>query len=153
MMAAAQFRVDVIGEAELKRKLQQLDAAVQAQNLAAAVHAGALLIENAAKQKAPYRTGTLRRSLHTEVESSATRATATTGTDVVYAAQVEFGGTIVPKRKKLLHWVDANGTDHFARKVTQVARPYLRPAFDEQSDAAAAEVRAALAQLIARVAP
>lgn len=150
---AERFRVDVVGEEELRRKLQSLTAAVQGQALAAAVESGAQLIQNAAKEKTPYRTGSLRRSIHTEVEGGAARAEATIGTDVVYAAQVEFGGTITPKTKKLLHWVDQNGVEHFAKSVTQVARPYLRPAFDEKSNAAAAEVGAALRQVIARVAP
>lgn len=149
---AVRMRVDVIGEGELRQKLQALEAAVQQQNLAAAVQAGALLIQNAAKEKAPFRTGTLRRSIHTEVETSSTRAMATIGTDVVYAAQVEFGGTIKPKTARMLAWVGPDGTKHFARSVTQVARPYLRPAFDEQSDNAAVEVRDALAQLIKAVA-
>lgn len=149
---AERFRVDVVGDEELRRKLTALTAAVQGQVLAAAVDSGAQLIQNAAKEKAPYRTGTLRRSIHTETEGGTIRATATIGTDVVYAAQVEFGGTITPKTKKLLHWVDADGQEHFAKSVTQVARPYLRPAFDEKGDDAAAEVGAALRQAIERVA-
>lgn len=150
---AVRIRVDVIGEEELRRKLQSLTEAVQGQALAAAVMSGAQVIQNAAKEKAPYRTGTLRRSIHTEVEGNATRATAKIGTDVVYAAQVEFGGTITPKKAKLLAWVGSDGVKHFARSVTQVARPYLRPAFDEQGDNAVVEVREALAQVIAKVAP
>jgi HK97 gp10 family phage protein len=151
---AERFRVDVIGDEELRSKLQSLTAAVQGQVLAAAVMSGAQVIQNAAKEKAPYRTGTLKRSIHSEIEASdATRATAIIGTDVPYGAQVEFGGTITPKKKKLLHWVDADGQDHFAKSVTQVARPYLRPAFDEKSDDAAVEVGNALRQAIAKVAP
>lgn len=148
---AERFRVDVIGAEELRRKLQALDAAVQGQALAAAVQSGAQVIQNAAKEKAPFRTGTLKRSIHTEVAGSATRATAQIGTDVPYAAQVEFGGTITPKKKQMLHWVDENG-EHFARSVTQVARPYLRPAFDEKSDDAAVEIGNALRQAIEAVA-
>ncbi len=149
---AERFRVDVIGEEELQSKLRTLTAAAQGQALAAAVMSGAQLIQNAAKDKAPYRTGTLKRSIHAEIEESgATRATAIIGTDVVYAAQVEFGGTILPKKAKLLHWVK-DGQHYFAKSVTQVARPYLRPAFDETSDDAAKEVGAALKQAIARVA-
>ncbi len=150
---ALRTRVDVIGEEELRRKLRALDGAVRGANLAAAAEAGALLIQDAAKEKAPYRTGNLRRSIHTNVTSNDTRATATVGTDVEYAAQVEFGGTIKAKNKKSLHWVDKDGKEHFAKSVTQPARPYLRPAFDEKSDDAAVEVKDALAELIRKVAP
>lgn len=147
------IKVDVVGEEELRRKLRLLEAAVQGAQLAAAVTAGAELIQNAAKIKAPFRTGTLRRSIHTETKSvSPTRAEATVGTDVVYAKQVEFGGTIVPKNAKMLHWVGEDGQDHFARSVTQPARPYLRPAFDEEGDNAAVEVREALLVLVAKAA-
>jgi HK97 gp10 family phage protein len=147
------MRVDVIGEEELARKLARLQEQVQGQQLAAAVTAGALLIQDAAKIKAPARTGNLRRSIHTELTAAGpTRAEATVGTDAVYAAQVEFGGTIVPKRKRVLRWVDESGQEHFARSVTQPARPYLRPAFDEEGDNAAVEVREALRQLVLQVA-
>lgn len=149
---AESFRVEVIGDAELRQKLQSLTADMQGAALSAAVSSGAQVIQNAAKAKAPFRTGTLRRSIHTEVTGSTTQAEATIGTDVVYAAQVEFGGTITPKNKKLLHWVDASGVEHFAKSVTQVARPYLRPAFDEKSDEAKNEVGNALQQAIERVA-
>lgn len=144
--------VAVIGEAELRRKLVSLSAAVRGAHLQAAVRSGALLIENSGKGKAPYRTGTLRRSIHTEVEGDDSRAEATIGTDVVYAAQVEFGGTITPKKAKMLHWVGSDGLDHFAFAVTQPARPFLRPAFDEERGAAVDEVKAALTELINGVA-
>lgn len=151
-VAGVKLRVDVIGEEELQRKLRLLEAAVQGAQLAAAVTAGAELVQNAAKIKAPFRTGTLRRSIHTETVSVApTRAEATVGTDVVYAKQVEFGGTIRPKKAKMLHWTDESG-EHFARSVTQPARPYLRPAFDEEGDNAGVEVREALKVLVEKAA-
>lgn len=146
------IRVELEGDKVLQRKLRLLEEQVQGQQLAAAVTAGALLIQDAAKVKAPARTGNLRRSIHTETASAPTRAEATVGTDAVYAAQVEFGGTIVPKRKRLLRWVDESGVEHFARSVTQPARPYLRPAFDEQGDSAAGEVREALRALVLKAA-
>lgn len=44
-----------------------------------------------------------------------------------YARIQELGGTIVPKRARSLHWVDASG-EHFAQRVTLPARPYFVPA-------------------------
>lgn len=70
-----------------------------------ALKAGALIIQNEAKQRAPYKTGTLRRSIHTEMRS---KAQAVVGTDVEYAVYQEFGTS---KMK---------------------AHPYLRPALDEK---------------------
>lgn len=65
---------------------------------------------------------------------------------VIYAAIHEFGGEILPKRAKFLHWVDKNGKDVFAKRVKMPMRPYLRPAFDENREA----IKAAIANDIAR---
>lgn len=155
---AVQSRSAVIGGEELRRKLAALSAALAEESLGAALTAGADLVVNAAKQRAPYRTGTLRRAIHSRVTASRDEATAEIGVHqdgegaiVPYAAQVEFGGTIVPRTAKALHWVDKDGNEHFARSVTQPARPYLRPAFDEQADNALAETAAALRELIKAV--
>lgn len=121
--------VVIIGGAELARKLAALGEAVAGDVLAAAVRSGGLLVENDAKQMAPYRTGTLRRSIHVEVESGAGQATAEIGTDVPYAARVEFG---------------FEGKDSLGREYHQPARPYLRPALDQNMDAAAQEMGDAL---------
>lgn len=132
------------GAEELAAKLAALGEAAAGDVLRAAVRAGALLVQNDAKEMAPYRTGTLKRSIHTEVEGDGHMAEATVGTNEIYAAQVEFGGTITPKNAKMLHWVDKSGQHHFAKSVTQPARPYLRPALDQNMDAAANEIGAAL---------
>ena len=50
---------------------------------------------------------------------------------VIYAAIHEFGGVIKAKRVKALHWVGEDGKDYFAKSVRIPARPYLRPAVDE----------------------
>lgn len=67
--------------------------------------AGALIIQNEAKKKAPYKTGTLRRSIHTEMISN---TQAKVGTDVEYAVYQEFGTSKMQ------------------------AHPFLRPALDER---------------------
>jgi len=76
-------------------------------NIMTALKAGALLIQNSAKEKAPYLTGTLRRSIHIEPEG---KRTVIVGTNVEYGKYQEFG----------------------TRKMK--AHPYLRPAFDENKD-------------------
>lgn len=146
-------RARVIGGEKLAAALKALDAAAAEQALRLAVKAGALLIENAAEQKAPKKTSTLARSITTEIEADSSHAEAKigpSGAAIPYAAQVEFGGTIVPKNAQMLHWVDESGNDVFAKSVTQVARPYLRPAWDENIDAAEKKVGAVLAALIAK---
>jgi len=73
------------------------------QAVAAEVTKGGYEIEAAAKQKAPVRTGTLRRSIHTVLTNGG--MTATVGPSVRYGFFVEFG------------------TRHAG------ARPFLRPAY------------------------
>lgn len=70
------------------------------------------------------------------------------GTDLEYAAAQEFGATIMPKRAKVLHFFAADGTEVFTKGPVKIpAQPYLRPAFDTRSDAAAAEVGRVLGQV------
>lgn len=110
------------GVDDLRAKFKQLQGATQGAVLRSAVTAGALPIQNTAVGAVPVDTGNLKRSIHTEVTGSKTYAEANIGTDVSYAAYVEFG----TKRA--------------------AAQPYLRPAFDEQKDRAKNEVGAALKQ-------
>lgn len=125
--------VVIEGLDELAEKLAALSDAVAGAVLEAAVRSGAQLIQNDAKRRAPYRTGTLRRSIHTEVDGDRNRAEAEIGTDVPYAARQEFG---------------FEGVDALGREYHQAARPYLRPALDENVDVAAQEIGEALRQAI-----
>lgn len=76
--------------------------------------------------------GNLTGSIHTE-EAGQTRhrATANTGTNVIYARIHEFGGIITPVSAKSLSWINESGERVFAGSVHIPARPYLRPAIDE----------------------
>jgi HK97 gp10 family phage protein len=121
--------VVIEGAAELAAALGRLSEAAAGEALRAAVRSAGLLVQNDAKTLAPYRTGTLRRSIHTEVEGDGQHAEASVGTDVIYAARLEFG---------------FEGTDSRGRTYHQPARPYLRPALDQNMDAAAHEIGAAL---------
>jgi HK97 gp10 family phage protein len=79
--------------------------------LAQAVMAGSLVVNDEAKGRCPYITGNLRRSIHPELVShSSERAEVMVGTDVVYAPYVEMG------------------------TARRAAKPYLRPALNEHRD-------------------
>lgn len=60
------------------------------------------------------------------------------GSPLVYAAQRQFGGTILPKRGRFLVFkgIDEAGEERlfFARKVTQPARPYLGISDDDAEE-------------------
>jgi HK97 gp10 family phage protein len=104
----------ITGDKELMSKFKALSDAVAGEALAKAATAGALPIQNAAKEKAPAKTRTLSRSIHTEVtESDREHATVEVGTDLIYAAIQEFGGTITAKNAA-----------HLAIPVTDQAASY-----------------------------
>ena len=128
-----------------------LAAALTQERLETAVISGALKIVNPAKKNAPVVTGTLRRSLHIgghtdltgglpegakdlgQGEMSGLNVQVKIGTDLSYAARIEYGFT---------------GTDSLGRHYTQPPEPYLRPAWDEHKDEAITEVGAALDILV-----
>lgn len=74
---------------------------------------------------------------------SATPRKAVYGTDHPGAKLQEFGGTVVPKKAKVLHFF-VNGEEVFARKVTVPARPYMRPSADQNQ----AEIQIAIGSAI-----
>lgn len=95
---------------------------------------GALPIKNEAKQLAPVKTGTLRRSInHQTTEITATKCNVAIGPDTPYARRIEFGFV---------------GTDSLGRRYNQAAHPYMRPAFDTKQDESRKEMKAAAADLI-----
>ena len=53
------------------------------------------------------------------------------GTNVVYAAQKEYGGTIRAVNAKYLRFKTKDGMWHMRKSVYQKPQPFLRPAFDE----------------------
>ena len=125
-------RMEIVNLDEFDAKLKRLGDALAETAVIRALTAGALIIENDAKRKAPYKTGTLKRSIHTERGDG---MSVLIGTNVPYAARLEFGFM---------------GADSRGRMYHQAARPYLRPAFDDNRDAAIREVGEALADLLER---
>jgi len=59
-----------------------------------------LKVEAKAKEYAPHQTGQLRRSIHTKIDEE--NLTGKVGTNLIYAAPLEFGAKITPKRAKTL---------------------------------------------------
>jgi HK97 gp10 family phage protein len=146
-------KTTIIGLGELQAQFKRISKAARGAALAKAGTSGLLLVQNAAIPKAPKLTGTLRRSIHTEVlEQRDDYAEVAVGTDVIYAAIQEFGGVITPKKAKMLHWVGEGGVDIFAKSVTIKPHPYLLPAWDENESKMINEVKTSLAQLIEKAA-
>ena len=93
----------LVGDEELLANLNDLNDLTMTKYLVAAATAGALLIINSAKDKAPKKTRTLARSIHQEtLEADRHYIEIGIGTDLEYAAMQEFGGTVVPKKAQFL---------------------------------------------------
>lgn len=134
----------VHGLQDVVRRLAYLGADLE-QAMQLAVIAGGQVVANDAKRRAPKLTRTLSRSIHVEAgESSLQGATALVGTDVVYAAIHEYGGTI--QHPGGTPYIVTSSGAKFLRKdgrypagvrftkphpIHISAQPYLRPALDE----------------------
>lgn len=95
--------VTITGMDELKAAFEAAEEAVKGEMLSNAAMAGALLVQNAAKEYSPKKTRNLSRSIHSEIVKTEERyAEVAVGTDLEYAAMQEFGGTIVPKNVSYL---------------------------------------------------
>lgn len=145
--------VRIEGSDGLALKLRALGTALSGRTAERAVVAGALIIQNEAKRRAPFRTGTLRRSIHigghtdkaTDYQVpadvpelpgpdvSAHDVQVYVGTNLDYGRRIEYG---------------FNQADSLGRVYNQAAQPYLRPAIDENGDRVRQEIADALADLI-----
>lgn len=141
--------IQISGNDVIVRRLLRLRDEIRGPGLDAAAVAGAMPIQNHAKLKAPALTGNLRRSIHTELIA---RGQAMVGTNLVYAKQVEYGGTILPRVARALAFRTRDGRMVFARRVYQRPRPYMRPAFDEKREDAVRATGVAIADVVMKAA-
>jgi HK97 gp10 family phage protein len=141
----------VLGGKDLAARLDALGPAAP-QLMEKALHAGALKIQNAAKEKSPKRTRTLSRSIVIEVATGSDgKVIATIGPTVEYGKWLEYGTGIFAEggNGRKTPWVFVSGGKFYTTKGMK-ARPYMRPAFDENRDAALEEFRRVLKGLIAQ---
>lgn len=120
--------VKVIGMPETLHALERIEEVTRGAKLAAVAVVAAMPIQSAWKVKAPFKTGTYRRSIHTETERVAERSVdVVIGTDITdppYPIFLEYG------------------------TARMAARPSAQPAFDEQVDKAVSEAEAALRTIL-----
>jgi HK97 gp10 family phage protein len=114
------FRLE--GQEDLVKKFHALNDVVKSIKIRTALRAGGLVIMNDAKQRAPVLTGNLRRSI--TMEDGPGEFEINIGTDVEYAPFQEFGTSRMG------------------------ARPFLRPAFDENTAQVEREIAEALWDII-----
>lgn len=121
--------IDIKGDTELELAIKKAGDAFTPRVLLTAMRAGALLVQNEAKARAPWITRTLIRSIGQEPlpEQLAVKV----GTNVPYAARIEYGFV---------------GVDKLGRRYNQPAQPYLRPALAMNREEINRIVRAAILQ-------
>jgi hypothetical protein len=144
------IRVRVTADPKLARSMKKLqDPALVEKMLENALVAGALQIVNAAKIKAPYKTGNLRRSIHVGGHIDASPQTQmdmadTTGTDI--------GGSGRYGKHQVRVRVGTNVEYAAPLEYRNAgARAYMRPAADEAKAEAIRDMRDALADQLAKV--
>ncbi|AEE98029.1 HK97-gp10 family putative phage morphogenesis protein [Mahella australiensis] len=108
----ADVKAEIIGKKELLAKLNAIDAEIATVTLEQAAEAGAKVIEDAAAQKAPRRTGKLAGSMTHEVKNKGKA-----GIEVV----------IGPDKEAFYGLFNEFGTSKMS------PQPFLRPAMDETS--------------------
>lgn len=147
------IRMKIVGEAEMAKRLAALGASAGAP-LDAAVRAGALIVQNAAKQRVPKRTRTLSRSIMTEVERQGDEVVAHIGPTVEYGRYVELGTGkyAVGGNGRQTPWVYRGPGGKFFTTSGQRPQPYMRPALDENRARAVKEIARVFGSLIARAA-
>lgn len=151
-----EIRAEILGLKEILGRFRHAPEIVRDETRKAMTRA-ALEVEGEAKGRAPKKTGTLRRSLHSEVQVLAGEVRGLVGTDLVYAPYVEFGTgvyhepdphepwEVTPKQAKALAFKVPTGVDPMTgrasrNKATVIvrrvviqgmrARPYLAKAFE-----------------------
>lgn len=94
------------------------------------------IVESAAKDKAPKKTGALRRSITSKVEVTGNSIEGIVFTPLEYAPYVEYGTGIYSDngngRKTPWVYMDDKGNYHYTRG--QHPQPYMRPALNENKD-------------------
>ncbi len=96
----------------------------------ASVTAACKLIEDEAKRLCPVDTGALQASIETNVDDSGKTVVGTVGTDVDYAAYVEFGTGIRGAAS-----AGAGEGPYSSTWAGMVAQPFMRPAVDNNRGA------------------
>jgi len=138
----------VAGLAKFKANLNKLDKGTRGKLLEKATLAGALLVNNAAKVKAPYKTGTLRRSIH--VGGHVGKSAPDFAPNDVAGTYSDVGGKeIKPHSVTLLVGTNVEYAVHQEYGTSKMTgQPFLRPALAENEKAVQKEIGDAVKVLI-----
>ena len=144
--------IKVEGLSELERKLREFGPKVAKNGLRAANFAGARVFRDAAKQTVPVRTGLLKASITAFKRRGPDNvAKHTVG---VRGVRLKYANTAENRRKRRVgKKYQADGPAFYGKFVEfgtskMAAKPFMRPAFNNNIDAAIGAVRARLAKAV-----
>jgi len=132
--------IRIKGMADLTRRLREVKGAI-ADTLEEAGTLGMLAIEGGARDKVSVDIGELRRGITTKtLEKSESSVKIGTGTNIEYAPYLEYGTGIYAESGKgrttpwVYHYTGTKGPEgwRFTRGIK--AKPFLRPAYDENKE-------------------
>ena len=120
----------------LPNVLKSIENLGDAQEYAALLGRACALVERAAKEKAPKKSGELRRSIASRIEQDGNDLIGVVYTPLEYAPYVEFGTGLFAEEEGRQdvpwHYQDDEGNWHSTSGMKP--QPYLRPALDENRE-------------------
>lgn len=95
-----------------------------------------LLVEKSAREKAPKKSGELRRSIKSRVEDSGSELVGVVYSQLEYAPYVEYGTGLFAESggRTDVPWMYKDDEGHWQGSKGQKPQPYMRPALNENLD-------------------
>lgn len=113
-------------------------------------------VKNHAQRIVAYKTGTLRRSIFTDVQNDGFKGIVAQDSDIAsYGTGIEYGTKphdIVPKNKQALFWKGALNPYKRVHHPGSAARPFMRPALEDNLEAIKDFFNQALLKVVLRMA-
>lgn len=130
-----ELSLEIQGLKETQAALEKATAALTGPPMLAGMRRATLLVQGAAKCKAPVDTGRLRASITPEVQTRADGVVGIVGSNVKYAPFVELGTRrhFVPGQY-IGRWARRHGLPEGGLVVSGKAQPFLQPAFEENAE-------------------
>ena len=130
-----ELSLEIQGLKETQAALEKATAALTGPPMVAGMRRATLLVQGAAKRKAPVDTGRLRASITPEVQTRADGVVGIVGSNVKYAPFVELGtrAHFVPAQY-IGRWARRHGLPEGGLVVSGKAQPFLQPAFEENAE-------------------
>lgn len=130
-----ELSLEIQGLKETQAALEKATAALTGPPMLAGMRRATLLVQGAAKRKAPVDTGRLRASITPEVQTRADGVVGIVGSNVKYAPFVELGTRrhFVPGQY-IGRWARRHGLPEGGLVVSGKAQPFLQPAFEENAE-------------------